>query len=88
MLYCFSYLHKNGGLFNYSIISNNRKVNNKSLCNISCYLLNARGLKSKLLDFEHEIFVMKQLPGMIFIIETWLDNNCIISDFIYLNTFM
>ena len=25
---------------------------------------------------------MKQLPGMIFITETWLDNNYIISDFI------
>ena len=39
-------------------------------------------MKSKLLDFEHEIFAMKQLPGMIFISETWLGNNCIISDFI------
>ena len=59
-----------------------RKENNIALCNISCYLLNARGLKSKLLDFEYEIVVIKQLPGMIFITETWLGNNCIISDII------
>ena len=46
------------------------------------------GIKSKLIDLEHEIMFLNRSPKLIFITETWLDDTCDISGFLYDNYHM